>query len=141
MSRTLCAGVVLYEPDSVLLVRHTEKAKLPTGSYGFPAGRVEEGEIPEDTAVRELGEETGLITSVEYLRKLPEKPSRLAMKNGFEDFIFRPFLCTHYWGQLKPSEKTIPEFVRLYRLHDLFLISDDVEDISRRYYTRPLTRS
>lgn len=51
-------GVILVgtdsSGDSVLLVRH------PHGHWGFPKGRAEEGEIPEETALRELAEETGI---------------------------------------------------------------------------------
>ncbi len=37
--RTCSVGVVIYKGNKVLLVRHTESARLPTDSYGFPAGR------------------------------------------------------------------------------------------------------
>lgn len=132
--RTICVGIVLYKDDSVLLVKHTEKARLPTGSYGFPAGRVEEGESPELAAIRELLEETGLRTTIESLHKLPEKQSTLKMKNGHEDFIFQPFLCTSYEGELMSSDKTVPEFIDLNDIEDVFVITDDVKEISKEWH-------
>ncbi len=134
MEKTIAVGIVLYKERSVLLVKHTEKAKLPTGIYNFPAGRVEEGETLEAAAVRELEEETGLRTKVRYLYKLPAKESKLKMKEKSENFLFYTFLCTHYSGELKPSDKTIPEFVNLDSLDKFFLLDKDIIEISRKYY-------
>jgi 8-oxo-dGTP pyrophosphatase MutT (NUDIX family) len=58
MARPVAATVVLDEQDRVLLMwRH----RHVTGTWGWeiPAGRVEEGELPEEAAVRETEEETG----------------------------------------------------------------------------------
>ena len=134
MARTLCVGVVLYKENSVLLVRHTASARLPTGAYGFPAGRVEPGESLEDAAIRELEEETGLRTSANYLTRLPEKKSTLGMKTGTEQFEFHPFLCTKYSGELRPGAKTTPEFIDIGSLDSILLASDDIPGIARKYF-------
>ena len=134
MVRTDSVGIILYKDKSVLLVRHTDKARLPTGAYGFPAGRVEEGELSEVAAVRELEEETGFITTVDDLVALPERRSRIRMKEGYEYFSFKPFLCRCHSGEMRPSEKTIPEFVPLSRLDDIVLITKDVKEIALEGY-------
>jgi len=141
MVPTIAVGVVLYEGDSVLLVRHTEEARLPTGSYGFPAGRFDSkrDDSLEDAAVRELEEESGLVTEVEYLCKLPEKRSRLKMKDGSEEFVFYPFLCVHSWGELRSSNENVPEFVALNDLDKIVVITEDIRIISRENYNGDLS--
>jgi 8-oxo-dGTP pyrophosphatase MutT (NUDIX family) len=60
-------GIVLGEKATVAMIQH----KNGNGSWFFPKGRVEEGESMEETARREIGEETGL-TQLEYLDDLGE---------------------------------------------------------------------
>lgn len=57
-------GVVLRGDSSVLLVRYR------SGAWAFPKGHVESGETPEQTAVREVQEETGVLATV--LAPLPD---------------------------------------------------------------------
>ena len=53
------AGVLVVEAGQVLLVRR--KYDPRAGQWCIPAGFMEAGETPEQSAVRELREETGLI--------------------------------------------------------------------------------
>ncbi len=126
-------GVVIYEEDSVLLVRHTKKAKFKEGVYGFPAGGVENGESLRAAAIRELKEETGLVTLARDLYELPKKERTLETKHGPKDLIFHPFICENYSGKLRQSEENIPEFVALDCLDDIPLVHTDVRDIARKY--------
>lgn len=62
------AGAVVIDGDRVLLI-----SMEPPGQrrwWHFPGGGIEDGETPEEAAVRELREETGLRASTvtEYLR-------------------------------------------------------------------------
>ncbi|GAA4486718.1 NUDIX hydrolase [Actinoallomurus oryzae] len=58
MARPVAAVVVLDERDRVLLMwRH--RHVTDTWGWEIPAGRIEEGETPEEAAVREAEEETG----------------------------------------------------------------------------------
>ncbi|CAM3393033.1 NUDIX hydrolase [Stackebrandtia soli] len=55
---TLGAVILVFSPDesSILLL------KQPPGfGWGLPAGLLDRGERPEETAVRELAEETGIV--------------------------------------------------------------------------------
>ena len=58
-------GILIIKDNKVLLVRHEEAASHVTGIYGLPAGRLEKEETEIQGAIRELKEETGLITSEE----------------------------------------------------------------------------
>jgi ADP-ribose pyrophosphatase len=55
----LRAGIVLIKNDSVLLVRQY-RILVQGLSWEVPGGRVEENEAPEQAAIRECAEETGL---------------------------------------------------------------------------------
>ena len=61
------AGVVLIEKGRVALI---ERHRAGKHYYTFPGGGVKKGETPEDAAVREMEEETGLRVTVQ--RKLAE---------------------------------------------------------------------
>jgi 8-oxo-dGTP diphosphatase len=61
------ALAVVLRGDDVLVAKRAADAHLP-GSWEFPGGKVEDGEEPDQAALRELKEETGLIaTSAEPL--------------------------------------------------------------------------
>ena len=108
------AGVVIFNDDKVLVVKHTEKAGHITGHYGLPAGRCESGESYEATAVRELFEETGIHASISDLIPLPTIFHEIIpRKDGKKEFIMRVFLCRKYSGKLRNSEETIPEWMPL----------------------------
>ena len=54
MKREYSAGGVLFKDREVLLILN------PSGAWTFPKGNIEEGEKPEETALREVLEETGV---------------------------------------------------------------------------------
>ena len=54
MRREFSAGGVLFKDNFVLLIKN------PSGLWTFPKGLIEEGEPPEQTALREVYEETGI---------------------------------------------------------------------------------
>lgn len=70
------AVVVFIEQDKrVLLVRRTMNPER--GKWALPAGYVDAGENPQDAAIREVGEETGLeveITRLVGVEGSPDNP-------------------------------------------------------------------
>ena len=118
-------GILIYKDDKVLLVKHGEKASHVTGSYGIPAGRIEDGESAKQAAVRELREETGLITEESALEDLPLDlpPANIKRKNGeTKTFSITVFLCRAYTGTLSATDETIPEWIAVKNIDSLPLI-------------------
>ena len=63
----LASSAIVERAGRYLLIR---RANPPAADlYAFPGGRAEPGETPEQTALRELQEETGLLPELRY--KLP----------------------------------------------------------------------
>lgn len=62
MTQADYAVVAITDPTTgaVLLTKRAATLRLHAGEYCFPGGRIEPGELPLDTALRELEEETGL---------------------------------------------------------------------------------
>jgi 8-oxo-dGTP diphosphatase len=56
----IAAAVIVHEGRLLLVRRHVAEGSL---SWQFPAGLVEPGESPQDAAVRETFEETGLVVA------------------------------------------------------------------------------
>lgn len=68
--------------------------------FGFPGGHVEEGETPEQAAVRELGEETGLSCS--------DLNHLITMKAG--DYKVHIYTCTAH-GEIDTPESGVVKWV------------------------------
>ncbi|MFA5413052.1 MAG: NUDIX domain-containing protein [Patescibacteria group bacterium] len=78
----VAAGVVVKQDGKYLLVQ--EKKPSAYGLWNLPAGRVEEGDSIEKTAVKEAKEETGF--EVELIRELGvfHEDVKVACKHAFE---------------------------------------------------------
>jgi len=61
------AGIVFIYNNKLLLVHHTNSKWL--GSFGFPKGRIDKGETPLQTAIREAYEEVGIKVTPGMLDK------------------------------------------------------------------------
>ena len=94
------AGVILVEEGRVLM---TLRRYAPReGTWCLPAGFMESGETPEQTAVRELQEETGLVGSLTGL---------FGVYAGFDDPRVRTILILYTadraGGSLAPGDDAI----------------------------------
>lgn len=56
----LVAAVALLDADGRVLIAQRPEGKSLAGLWEFPGGKVEAGERPEDTLIRELQEELGI---------------------------------------------------------------------------------
>ena len=56
-------GCIIIEDQKVLLIKQKDE------NWGFPKGHVEEGETEEETAAREVKEETNIDVEIESSKK------------------------------------------------------------------------
>ena len=95
MKKEKSCGILVFDEDKVLLVFHN------LGHYGFPKGHVEEGETEEETAIREVKEETNcdarIIPGFREIITYSPKP------NVMKDVVF--FIGEPLTKDLKPQEE------------------------------------
>jgi 8-oxo-dGTP diphosphatase len=66
----LVAACALIDPDGRLLIAQRPQGKAMAGLWEFPGGKVEAGERPEQSLIRELREELGIDVKEECLAPL-----------------------------------------------------------------------
>lgn len=104
------AGVVVDSDRQLLLIQR--KIRPFQGDWALPAGYQEVDESPQETAIREIGEETGIEVEVERLLDLvwvpddPRKPANVAV-----------FLCRPIGGTLCAGDDALD--ARWFALNDL----------------------
>ena len=94
------AIIPLIEPDKFILVRQTRYA-LQRETLEFPAGKIDPGETPEETVVRELAEETGY--KADKFIKLTSYTAAM----GYSSEVIHVFLATglsHTDTKVDPDE-------------------------------------
>jgi mutator protein MutT len=70
--RPIDVGIGLIRRSDRYLIRRRPAGTVYAGYWEFPGGKCEPGERPEQTAVRECLEETGLRVEVKGLRRVIE---------------------------------------------------------------------
>ena len=102
------AGAIVYRIKNNKL--HYLLLHYPSGHWEFPRGHIDEGESEQETAIREIEEETGL----KDIKMIPNF-------KGYSRFFFK-----RTYG-LKPKEKKKAPWV--FKLVTLFLAETKTEDI------------
>lgn len=70
MRLVLVVAVALVDPDGRVLIQQRPEGKELAGLWEFPGGKVEAGERPEETLIRELAEELGIAVEEPCLAPL-----------------------------------------------------------------------
>ena len=100
MRIVLVAACALIDADGRVLIAERPAGKSLAGLWEFPGGKVEAGESPEATLVRELVEEIGVTTKVECLAPLT------FASYAYDDFhLLMPlYVCRRFEGIARPLE-------------------------------------
>jgi 8-oxo-dGTP diphosphatase len=96
----LVAACVLIDPDSRVLIAQRPEGKSMAGLWEFPGGKIELGERPEETVIREMREELGLSIQEACLAPF------IFASHSYADFhLLMPlFLCRRWEGIAQPRE-------------------------------------
>jgi 8-oxo-dGTP diphosphatase len=110
----LVAACALIDPDGRILLAQRPAGKTMAGLWEFPGGKVERGERPEDSLIRELKEELGIL-----VREACLAPLTFA-SHAYPDFhLLMPlFVCRRWEGTVTPREGQRLAWVRPNRLRE-----------------------
>jgi 8-oxo-dGTP pyrophosphatase MutT (NUDIX family) len=128
----LTAGVVLFvfnDNDEILLQLRTDY-----NQYGFPGGSMELGESFEETAARELKEETNLIVDeLVSIKVVSGKDTYREYPNGDKLYdITNMFLVKRYHGELKVNDDESRKF-EWFNINDL---PDNMTEHTKNYINK-----
>lgn len=104
----LVAACALVDPDGRVLIAQRPPGKSMAGLWEFPGGKVEAGERPEDTVMRELHEELSITIKEACLA-----PLTFASHNYPDFHLLMPlYICRRWDGTVMPREGQAIKWVR-----------------------------
>ena len=113
----LVAAVALVDADNRVLIAQRPAGKPMAGLWEFPGGKVEAGERPEETLIRELAEELGITVQEACLAPLT------FASHAYETFhLLMPlYICRRWNGLVQAREGQALKWVRPRQLreHDM----------------------
>jgi 8-oxo-dGTP diphosphatase len=110
----LVAACALLDVDGRVLLAQRPAGKPMAGLWEFPGGKVESGERPEDSLIRELKEELGIV-----VREACLAPLTFASHAYPEFHLLMPlFVCRRWDGMVTPREGQRLAWVRPDRLRE-----------------------
>ena len=78
--KTTC-GVFIFDKNKKLLIGHPTGFPFNLSNWSIPKGEPDEGELPIDTAIREVFEETGISINKEHLVPIGSQEYKSGKKN------------------------------------------------------------
>src|SRR5215831_1945777 len=110
----LVAACALVDADGRVLLAQRPEGKPMAGLWEFPGGKVEAGETPEQTLIRELEEELGIVVKEACLA-----PLTFASHAYPEFHLLMPlFVCRRWDGTVTAREGQRLAWVRPNRLRE-----------------------
>ena len=111
---TLVVACALIDADKRVLIAQRPEGKTLAGLWEFPGGKVEPGERPEQTLIRELHEELGIEVSEPCLAPLT------FASHAYETFhLLMPlYVCRRWQRTPQPREGQALKWVRPASLRD-----------------------
>jgi 8-oxo-dGTP diphosphatase len=112
VKHVLVAACALIDADGRVLIAQRPAGKSMAGLWEFPGGKVEAGERPEQTLIRELHEELGITVREDCLA-----PLTFASHLYPDFYLLMPlYVCRRWDGFVQPIEAQQHKWVRP---HDL----------------------
>jgi len=110
----LVAACALIDADGRVLLAQRPPGRSMAGLWEFPGGKVEAGERPEETVIRELAEELGIAVKEACLAPLT------FASHSYPDFhLLMPlYVCRRWEGMVVPREGQQLAWVRPNRLRE-----------------------
>lgn len=114
----------IIKENKVVAIKYFENTKKDNaGYYDIPGGKIEDGEMPEETAVRETKEEAGITIN----KNLLLKRGKLEVEYPERIFDFTIFLIHEYEDDIKTTDE-----------NDTYLI--DIDEIITKNKIFPAVR-
>jgi 8-oxo-dGTP diphosphatase len=122
----LVAACALVDADGRVLIAQRPAGKPMAGLWEFPGGKVEDGEAPEASLIRELQEELGIVVNEACLAPLT------FASHAYRNFhLLMPlYVCRRWDGQVTAQEGQTLAWVKPNRLRDYEMPPADVPLIS-----------
>ena len=110
----LVVACALIDADNRILLAQRPEGKSMAGLWEFPGGKVEAGETPEASLIRELKEELDVETKTACLAPLT------FASHEYDDFhLLMPlYICRRWWGTARSLEGQTLKWVRAKNLRD-----------------------
>ena len=118
----LVAACALVDADNRMLLAQRPEGKPMAGLWEFPGGKIEAGERPEQSLIRELKEELGITVNEACLAPLT------FASHAYADFhLLMPlYICRKWEGRVAATEGQRLVWVRPNKLRDYDMPPADV---------------